>query len=139
MTKELVIAGINIQSPWAELLLEGKKTIETRAYALPPKYWGKDLALIRTPGSSKELRSEIIGIIRFESCFKYSSKDEWTSDLKKHLVPIDHPQFKFLISKPKFGWKVTQVKRLRRAIIPPKPRGIVFASNCKIPTDLLYD
>jgi hypothetical protein len=40
--------GLEMQSPWAGLLLEGKKTIEMRAYDLPPALLGKGIEILQS-------------------------------------------------------------------------------------------
>ena len=45
--------GINIQAPFAELLINLEKCVETRTYPLPLKYEGEELALIETPGKKE--------------------------------------------------------------------------------------
>ena len=56
--KNSVLPAINIQFPISELILSGKKTIETRTYALPEKYIERDLYLIETPGSNGAFKAD---------------------------------------------------------------------------------
>ena len=56
------MTGINIQSPWSRLLIEGDKCVETRSYPIPEKYVGEDLGLIETPGKDGDFKARIIGI-----------------------------------------------------------------------------
>ena len=44
------MTGLNIQTPWSSLLIDGLKTVETRSYHLPLKYEGIELYLVETPG-----------------------------------------------------------------------------------------
>jgi hypothetical protein len=130
------LPGINIQYPWSELLLSGAKTIETRTYALPKKYIGIELAIIETPGLTKESRasrkSRIAGTITFGLPFKYSEA-KWKSDVKKHLVPVNDPAFSWRARKKEiWGWPVIQVRRINPPLPAPVTRGIVFARVCKI-------
>lgn len=132
------LPGINIQWPWSSLLLEGKKTIETRSYPIPEKHVGKTLAIIETPGPRGKreagiVKARIIGTIVFASCKEYHSQEEWQSDEALHLVPTDDPQYQFTRNKPKWGWIVKQVSPLPKHASAPKKRGIVFATKCTIP------
>ena len=43
--------GLEMKQPWADLVVSGAKTMETRAYALPPRLLGKPVALLRTPAA----------------------------------------------------------------------------------------
>lgn len=132
------MAGINIQWPWSELLLAGKKTIETRTYPLPKKYERVELALIETPGprGKKEAgieKARIKGTIVFGKCFQYKSEGEWCKDASRHRVNAEDVQYSW---KKRdhivWGWEVLKVRRLRKQASPPKKRGIVFATSCRV-------
>ncbi len=132
------IPGINVQWPWSELLISGKKTVETRTYPLPEKYIGVELALIETPGSKgkKEAgikKARVIGTITFGEAFKYRTESEWKGDEQRHLVDTSDPQFSWKKRKQNvWGWTVIRFKRFKRAIPAPNKRGIVFATSCKV-------
>lgn len=134
----MIIPGINIQWPWSELILSGKKSVETRTYPLPEKYLGKKLAVIETAGKSGLKlagieKARITGIVVFSESFQYLSYDNWKSDFKRHLVKDDDPQFAFSDVKPKWGWVVSNHIRFNQFVEAPSKRGIVFASECHIP------
>lgn len=125
------MTGINIQTPWSILLIDGFKTIETRSYPLPSKYEGIELALIETPGKIGKFKSRIIGTITFSHSFQYKDYDHWRMDFVNHKVsPFNKPYG--WNNKPKYGWIVGSVKRFKEAINPPRRRGIVFTTNCDI-------
>jgi hypothetical protein len=124
--------GINVQAPWARLLLEQKKQIETRTYPLPAKYVGKDLWLIETPGSLGKFKARVIGVIRFAESKEYGSKDEFNSDIDLHLVHPDNQEYRWRAGIRKFGWIVESVCRTEE-FEAPFPRGIVYASPFESP------
>jgi len=131
------IAGINIQWPWSELIVSGKKVVETRGYPIPEKHRGKPLAIIETPGPNGKRdagieKARIIAVVFFGDDFEYKSENEWRSDFSKHRVPTDNAQLKYKKGIPKWGWKVVKVIKLPRHIDPPKKRGIVFVNNCEV-------
>lgn len=126
------LPGINIQAPWARLLLEGKKQIETRTYALPEKYVGKDLWLIETPGSLGKFKARVIGVIRFSESKEYRSKAEFNSDVDLHLIHPDNQEYRWRAGIRKFGWIVERVSRIEE-FKAPFPRGIVYASPFEAP------
>lgn len=135
--KHSPIPGINVQWPWSQLLLSGKKSIETRSYKIPEKYLNVDLALIETPGRLGRLKennvsTQIVGIVRFSKCFRYESLEQWAADKNKHLVPLDDHDFAFVEGEAKWAWMVSKIVRLERPAPAPVPRGIVFAKECKI-------
>lgn len=128
----IVIPGINIQSPWAYLLVHGIKTVETRTYPLPVKYMNKELALIETPGPKGKFKSRIIGTITFSHTFKYNDELEWKMDYPKHRVDCDSPLYGWNKNKSKYGWVVSNVKPFKNPVDPPKRRGIIFSKGCLI-------
>jgi|GEM_PF-819662 len=137
MSKMNSVPGVNIQWPWSQKIVNAEKLIETRGYPLPEKYIGQDLALIETPGRLGKkngiLDAKIIGIIRFSKSFVYESKSSWLRDRDKHLVPPTDEIYGYQKGRVKYGWPVEFVRKLERPVAPPKPRGIVFANNCKLP------
>ena len=132
------IPGINIQWPWSEYLVSGKKTIETRTYPIPLKHIGVELAIIETPGpKGKKLagieKARIIGTIIFESSFQYKSRKDWEKDVKKHLVGSSADDFTWEDRGGEvWGWKVKKVTKLKKNKPAPIKRGIVFASACQV-------
>jgi hypothetical protein len=136
MSKAKEIPGLHIQWPWSQLILSGKKTVETRGYPLPKKYIGQSLAIIETPGRNGAAaglkKSHIVGVIKFSESFQYQSKAQWKNDAVHHLVQEDDRQFAFSPDKVKWGWIVAEVKKLPQPLPPPRKRGIIFASACKI-------
>jgi hypothetical protein len=133
------IAGINIQWPWSEYILSGKKTIETRSYPIPKKHIGNPLAVIETPGKLKKgQKARIIGIVVFKSDIIYTSKKHWKGDKGKHLVIEGDALFNFSPNKPKYGWIIDRFISFKHLEALPRTRGIVFANNCEVPK-VAYD
>jgi hypothetical protein len=128
------ISGLNIQWPWSERILKKEKTIETRYYPLPRKYIGIRLALIETPGKSGKFKARIVGFVTFGEPFKYKSRTHFDSEYSKHLVKSDDKALGWSSKKPKWGWPVIETEVLREPVLAPVPRGIVFCTQCKVPT-----
>ena len=78
--ERLTLPGINIQSPWAELLLTGLKRIETRKYPLPQKHDAEWMWLIETPGKLKHFKARVVGIIQFAETFEYKNIEQGRAD-----------------------------------------------------------
>ena len=138
MPKYRLIDGINIQWPWSELLLSGKKWVETRSYPLPERLKNIELAIIETPGPRGKRdagveKARIIGTIVFTDSYQYKSRAHWIKEYDLHKVMPDDKQFAFVSDKKKFAWTVGLVKRLARPVAPPAKRGIVLAKNCRVP------
>lgn len=131
------ISGINMQWPWSELLLNGKKCIETRNYKLPDRLKNQPIAIIETPGKRKDFKARITGIIIFTESKEYSSKKAWLLDFDNHLVDPNDNAFKYNPDKKKHGWLVGKYCRLQEPLMPPKSRGIVYATNCLVPERIL--
>lgn len=120
------LPGLNVQAPWARLLLDGSKTIETRTYPLPTKHVGKDMWLIETPGRIGKFKARVIGIIRFSSYKQYTSEREFNNDIDLHLVRPTDPNFAWNAKIRKFGWVVERVKPIS-PFAAPSSRGHVYA------------
>lgn len=125
------MVGINIQSPWSGLLINGMKSVETRTYPLPKKYEGVELALIETPGKIGRFKSRIIGTITFSHCFKYPDEQAWKDDYNRHKVEETDRNYRWDNNKPKYGWVVSNIRKFDKPVNPPKRRGIIFSSGCK--------
>lgn len=125
------LTGINIQYPISRLILSGEKTIETRTYPIPEHYIGKELAIIETPGQNGNFSARIIGTVIFSRCFLYRGKAAFYNDVKRHHVTPDSP-WRWNNDKPKWGWEISKVKRLKHFIPPPIRRGIVYTKDISL-------
>ena len=122
--------GLELRCPWAELILEGTKTIETRYYPCPASLLGHRIAIIETPVDGKAgvsgLKDEceagvarVTGYVIFEQSKVYSSREAWIADYAKHCVPKDSP----------YGWRDEEggavfawvVKHIERVTPSPTP------------------
>ena len=126
------MTGINIQSPWSHLLINGEKCVETRTYPLPEKYEGEELALIETPGKSGDFKARIIGTITFSHSFKYPDKNAWKDDYARHLVEETDIDFGWKNNKEKHGWVVSDVTKFEEYQTAPEKKGIIFTNNCNL-------
>ena len=126
------MTGINIQTPWSELLINEVKSVETRSYPLPEKYAGEELALIETPGRYGRFKARIIGTIIFSHSFKYPDQRAWQDDYNRHCVAVDDPIYNWKEDKPKNGWVVSKVTKFDKPLDIRKRRGIIFTSGIKL-------
>lgn len=132
-TKRFTTAGINIRWPWSELIVSGKKKIETRGYPIPSKFIGKYVAIIETSAPNGNGQStRVVGLVKFSGCYQYNSKKEWMNDQKKHLVKEDNPLFGFRKDTAKWGWEIASAIKLNSAQRPPNKKGIRYAKRCEI-------
>jgi hypothetical protein len=122
--------GINIQAPISQLILNGKKTVETRTYPIPGKYLNQEMLLIETPGKSGGFKARIIGIIKFTNCFQYGNKKEFYSQANKHCVTSD--SIWAWAEGEKWGWDVEVIKRIDPVLDAPKIKGIKYTLNIQI-------
>ena len=129
------IPGINIRAPWAQLILEGKKTIETRFYPLPAHYVGRDVAIIETPGPEGKFRSRVIGIVVFGECFVYETEESFYQDLPRHCVHPNSDDFTWESGdgKRKWGWPILSVRAAHSELPPRHRRGIVYSKSVPVP------
>ena len=125
------MTGLNVQAPWANLLIDGLKTVETRSYHLPLKYEGVELYLVETPGKLGKFKARVIGAITFSHSFKYATKTDWINDYNRHLVSQNDPLYSWN-DKPKYGWVVCSVEKFDEPLDISGKRGIIFTNNLKI-------
>lgn len=126
------MTGINIQSPWSALLINKEKCVETRTYPLPEKYEGEELALIETSGKHGNFKARIIGTITFSHSFKYPDKQSWKDDYNRHKVDELDECFSWKEDKPKYGWVVSDAKKLEQHQPAPENKGIIFTLDCDV-------
>ena len=126
------MTGINIQTPWSELLINEVKSVETRSYPLPEKYVGEEIALIETPGRYGRFKARIIGTITFSHSFKYPDQKAWQDDYNRHCVAVDDPIYNWKDDKPKYGWVVSKVTKFDKPLDIRKRKGIIFTSGIKL-------
>lgn len=129
MQKKRVLPGVNIQWPISRDILSGIKTVETRTYPLPIKYENVELAIIETPGSHGNFRARIVGIVVFESSFKYQSKKDFYADHSSHRIDQNSP-WSWQSKKPKWGWRIKSVVKFHKEIPYEGTKGIVFSKEC---------
>ena len=126
------MTGVNIQTPWSELLINEIKSVETRTYPLPEKYAGEELVLIETPGRYGRFKARIIGTITFSHSFKYPDQKAWQGDYNRHCVAVDDPIYNWKDDKPKYGWVVSKVTKFDKPLDIRKRKGIIFTSGIKL-------
>jgi hypothetical protein len=130
-----MMVGLNIQTPWSFLLINGDKSVETRSYPLPSKYEGVPLALIETPGKYGRFKSRIIGTITFSHSFQYPDKQSWIDDYNRHKVEEGDEFCYWNKDKKKYGWVVSNIEKFDKPVSAPEKKGIVFTKNCKVCID----
>jgi alpha-ketoglutarate-dependent dioxygenase FTO len=99
--------GLEMQNPWATHLLTGKKSIETRAYDLPPGLIGRKIEILQSLegkagvsalGDTTDLSSgvvEKVGWCKFDRVIEYRDQAAFEADEALHLVKGDSG----------YGWK----------------------------------
>jgi hypothetical protein len=113
-----------MQSPWASLLLQGKKTIETRAYDLPPALLGKRIDILESKqgGTASALGNVVsithndspvtrVGWCTFTHVIRYEDPALFDADQDAHLVTKESGFYPFGKEKKKiiYGWVVGEV------------------------------
>jgi hypothetical protein len=115
--------GLELQSPWAELLLQGKKAIETRSYELPSALIGKRIDILRSVAGTARVSSlgnsiavgsnltlppvQRLGWCTFERVIHYTDKSSFEADESSHLVTEKSGYaWKDGETKVVYGWRV---------------------------------
>lgn len=109
MKRNKTLRCISIREPWANLILEGKKTIELRNWFVSP-----ETLYIHVP----ELQS-IIGKMTIESIKHYKNFKELYEDEQKHLYYSDKKMYHW-------GWIIGKVTKLRRPYKDVKGKQFVW-------------
>ena len=130
MRKKLY-SGINIQFPISRLILDGKKTIETRTYPIPLHYINTEIVLVETPGKEGKFKSRAVAIIKFGASFKYSSKSDFHKDFDRHHV-TPTSLWAWDSKKEKWGWPVEVIRILKVPIQIKKRIGIKYTNDISI-------
>jgi hypothetical protein len=104
---------LEVQSPFSQFILSGKKNIETRAYPLPLELIGIKILLCESQAGENGISCigdevdeakegiTIIGEICVSHCKEYKSLDEWDSERENHQVP----------EGSSYGWSATEEGR----------------------------
>ena len=120
--------GLNVRNEadfaFADWIVDGLKTIETRRKPNLDRLIGHRIKIIRT-GQGK---AQVIGEVTVTGSKQYTSKDQFEADYKQHLVQSGS-QFDFDGSK--VGYLLTNPKRYQKPYDAPYPRGIVYTKNIK--------
>ena len=120
-----VLPGINIQYPISRMILDGIKTIETRTYPIPQQYVGKEMLIVETPGPKEKFKARLVGTIVFGESFQYNTSKVFYSDKDRHQVTPDSP-WRWVTTKPKWGWPILRVQTFKKPKAAPSRRGIKF-------------
>lgn len=116
--------ALELQEPWAGAVVDGTKTIETRAYELPPPLLGKKIWILQSPSGQAGVSAmenvidltkdaaQIIGWCRFSKVIKYASRDQFEIDRERHLV-APTSGYGWIKGKTKvvYGWIVAESRR----------------------------
>lgn len=107
--------GINIndlEAPWTNYILSGKKTIETRNSPTLDAYIGKRVGIIRT-GVGK---AQLVGYVDIVDKKEYTTFEEFRKDEDLHLVSIKS-KFDFVLAGGrKIGYLLKNPTRLEKPI-----------------------
>lgn len=123
------LPALGIRQPWAELILRGIKTIEIRSSQTNirgPIYVYASKKLAKTPHAEKAAEQAGIEVKELPTGVVIGTveiSDSFSVD-KKHAVASGVPAE---LLKGKFGWELTQPKRMQKLIVPDYlPYGVWF-------------
>ena len=144
-----VLFGLELKEPWASMVLEGSKTIETRTYDLPPELIGRPLVLLATPEDSGAPGTSgladvvtirgaatILGLVTFDDVIQWDSRETWAKDCDRHGVPDvdDGPYANYVWREDDAaepgkstmrGWTVSEVIPLPNPVESPPMRRVL--------------
>lgn len=118
--------GLEMQQPYSEFVLNGQKSIESRAYPLPEALIdvkieilqsekGQDrvssvpdrVILQKSSDNNSSIQSPLkrIGWVKFAKCIQYKSRERFEADREKHLVD-PNSGYSWNDDRPMYGWVV---------------------------------
>lgn len=105
------VRGLIMDRHWAEMVLAGSKTIETREYALLD-YFANEPVFLLEENARNDGTYSVLGTVVFEGCKEYKSAKEFADAARLTCVEVDDPRFGWSAARPKFGWSVSAIGRL---------------------------
>ena len=124
-----VLPALNVRNElsnkFADDIVAGRKTIETRRSRSMDPLIGKRVKIIRTTGKGSE--AMVIGEATVGEPVFYRTKAQFEEDFEKHLVPSDSG-FGFS-DGGKYGYPMIGAEKYDKPYRAPKNKGIVFTKN----------
>lgn len=124
-----VLPALNVKNElsnkFADDIVAGRKTIETRRSRSMDPLIGKRVKIIRTTGKGSE--AMVIGEATVGEPVFYRTKAQFEEDFEKHLVPSDSG-FGFS-DGGKYGYPMIDAEKYDKPYKAPKNKGIVFTKN----------
>jgi DNA repair photolyase len=132
-SEAVILPGINIQAPWAQAIVSGRKVIETRFYPLPEKWVGQPLVILETPGQARHFKRRVAGFVVFDKSWCYADKASFAQDRVQHLVDPDDPLFGWKHDgKPKWAWPIRWVEAYEQPLPAGFRAGMRYAGAVEI-------
>ena len=131
-----VMTAVNVRNElnnkFADLIVSGKKSIETRRSRSLDNLIGNRVKIVRTTGKGDEAR--VIGEVTIGEPIQYKTRAEFAKDYDKHLVDEDS-DFAFQ-DGGKFGYPMINPERYETPYPMPKRKGIVYTKEVGGPNKL---
>lgn len=137
---------LEVQQPYADLILSGDKTVETRTYALPAEFVGRKIHILRSPAgaagrsavpdavapeAAAKLGLDVVGWASFGSCAPYPDEAAWRADRAAHCVDVDAPAYGWPAEGVIYAWRVDAVEALSpRPLSAPIRRHLRSLFRC---------
>lgn len=106
-----MIPILNIQEPYASLILDGRKTAESRKYKPPPDKLNREI-LICAEG-------QLVGTVRIVDFYRCTDIQDFRSRYEEHLVP----EGSVFEDSEKYLWRLESAKRFKKSIPAPPCMG----------------
>jgi predicted transcriptional regulator len=136
MPAEDVMTAVNVRNElnnkFADLIVSGQKSIETRRSRSLDNLIGNRVKIVRTTGKGDEAR--VIGEVTIGEPIQYRTRAEFAKDYDKHLVDEDS-DFAFQ-DGGKFGYPMLNPERYNTPYPMPKRKGIVYTKEVGGPDKL---
>lgn len=114
--------ALEVRPPWAEIIMSGRKCVETRQYPLPPQLLGRRLEIVEpmllpSDGVEKTTldvsRGRIVGSLVVREAFRYPGWRSWRLDYLRHCVSADDRQNAWQRDEAGalYGWVIDHFER----------------------------
>lgn len=121
-----ILFGLEVKEPWAGMILNNQKTVETRTYSLPEPLIGRPIVLLATAADSGTAGTSgladssppgactVVGLVTFGEIVRWESREAWEVG-SAHL----HTAFTSPDVASSLGFVLSLVTDVRSTLAPP--------------------
>ncbi len=111
----MLMKVLSLRQPWADLIVDGRKKVETRKWNTSYRGWfwvhaskSVDWNACKKLGVTPSATMAVIGKAFLESVKKYETEKEWNADKGRHLALV----LGGMPKKPMYGFIISRAERI---------------------------